>query len=165
VSHTGRVELRPAVTGDAETVFGWRNDPFLVARASSQQNVFWAEHLRWFEETLASTSRKMFIVLVDGLPAGQVRFERIDDASCSISAYLLEPYTGQGLGVEAIRQGCAVILDNWSVDTVVAFIRADNAPSQAAFRKAGFLAPATGECPPNHVALAFPRCQRKEAAS
>lgn len=154
----GLVVLRAAEEEDARMVFRWRNDPFLVARASSGKCVTWEEHMRWFRETLCGNSRKMLIVLVDGVPAGQVRFDRADGAACVISAYLLEPYTGRGLGVIAIRKACEFLFEHWGVTSIVAFVRVDNGPSQSAFRKAGFHDAGEGTaCPPRHFRMLLRR--------
>jgi RimJ/RimL family protein N-acetyltransferase len=161
-----RVALRPATMGDTQTVFSWRNDPFIVARGSSQKIVTWEEHVRWFQTTIAGSERKMFIVLVDGEPAGQIRFDRIDEPTCAISAYVLEKFTGRGLGVEAIRRGCDMLFSEWQVAKIVACVREDNAAGRAGFRKAGFVETAeTSVCPPRHFTLVLKRgaCDYAEA--
>jgi RimJ/RimL family protein N-acetyltransferase len=157
------VTLRPAAAGDADMVFGWRNDPFLVERASSQKCVTREEHVRWFQETIAGASRKMFIVVIHGVAAGQIRFERIDAETCSISVYVLERYTGRGFGVEAIRQGCAIVKREWPVSRLLAYVRQDNVPSQIAFRKAGFEI-SESNARPNHVTLVSRRVVEPAAA-
>jgi RimJ/RimL family protein N-acetyltransferase len=145
-------------------VFRWRNDPFLVARASSQKSVTWEEHVRWFQETITGIERKMFIVLVDGVPAGQVRFERLEADACVISAYMLEPYTGRGLGVEAIQKACGYLFEDWAVRNIVAFVREDNLPSQSGFRKAGFdETQEAAACPPKHLSLILQRAEHPKA--
>jgi len=158
------VTLRPATLGDLETVFSWRNDPFLVARASSQKTVTWEEHVHWFRETLAGGQRKMLIVLVDGKPRGQVRFDRIDGQTCVISAYLLQEFTGRGLGVEAIRKSCEMLFGDWQAAKIVACVREDNLAARAGFRKAGFREIAeTNLCPPGHFTLVLERGVRDSA--
>ena len=91
------IALRPATMQDAEMVFLWRNSPFILARGSSQKEVVWEEHLQWFCETVVGSRRKMLIVLVNGQAVGQVRFDRVDDDTATISAYLIETHTGRGL--------------------------------------------------------------------
>jgi RimJ/RimL family protein N-acetyltransferase len=151
------VRLRPTTKADEEMVFGWRNDPFLVARATSQRTVTRAEHGRWFEATLEGRLRKMFIVEVDGEPAGQVRFDRGQETDCVISAYLLESFTGRGLGVEAIRSGCAEIARQWKIERVVACVRHDNPAGHSAFLKAGFRdsPEVAGCCPVDHYSMVW----------
>ncbi|MBV9573583.1 MAG: GNAT family N-acetyltransferase [Acidobacteriales bacterium] len=153
-----RVTLRPALIADAEMVFSWRNDPFLVARSSSGRTVTWEEHRRWFESAVSGNQRKMFIVLVDGDPAGQVRFDPVDRGICAISAYLLKPYTARGLGVTAIRQGCDVIFKEWGVAEIRACVREDNPAGCSGFLKAGFKpTQQQGLCPAGHSTLVLLR--------
>jgi RimJ/RimL family protein N-acetyltransferase len=99
----------------------------------------------------------MFIAEIDGQPVGQVRFDRIDGGNCVVSAYLLEKYTGRGLGVEAIRQGCERIFEEWPISRVIACVRQDNAAGHAGFRKAGFSETPETLCPSNHFALVLRR--------
>jgi RimJ/RimL family protein N-acetyltransferase len=155
---SSRVVLRPAVSGDARLVFEWRNLPYIVARASSQRAVDWQEHLLWFEETIRSEDRLMFLVERDGLAIGQVRFDRRGDEHCLISAYLLPEWTGKGYGIEAIRAGCAEAFRRWKVEEVGACVRLDNPAAHSAFLKAGF-----GQrlglriCPEGHAELVLSR--------
>ncbi|MBZ5647599.1 MAG: GNAT family N-acetyltransferase [Acidobacteriia bacterium] len=152
------VSLRPATLADADLVFGWRNDPFIVARGSSQKTVSRDEHANWFQATVTGSERRMFIVEVDQQPAGQVRFDRVDGESCVVSAYLLERYTGRGLGVEAIRDGCRRIFGKWDVQVVIACVRQDNPAGRAGFLKAGFQENSSPRhCPPQHVELTLTR--------
>ena len=81
----------------------------------------------------------MWIVLVNGEPVGQVRFDRINQEICAISAYLLQKFTGRGWGVEAIRQGCDRLFSEWPCEEIVAYVREDNASARVGFRKAGFV--------------------------
>jgi UDP-2,4-diacetamido-2,4,6-trideoxy-beta-L-altropyranose hydrolase len=151
------IALRPATIQDAEMVFLWRNSPFIVARGSSQKTVAWEKHLQWFRETIAGSNRKMLIVMVNGQPVGQVRFDRVDDDTMTISAYLIETHTGRGLGVDAIRIGCNILFSDLPVARVVACVREDNVAARAGFRKAGFVPGGTGLCPAGHSALVLQR--------
>jgi SAM-dependent methyltransferase len=118
--------------------------------------VSWEEHAKWFEATFRENTRKMFIVLVDEEPAGQVRFDRQGDAEAVVSAYLLESFTGKGYGVEAIRLACREILGCWSIKRILAFVRQDNSAAQKAFSKAGFIEMLEEpSCPPGHCTFCF----------
>lgn len=152
------VTLRPATMEDAKMVFCWRNDPFIVSRGTSQRTVAWDEHLQWFYETVSGSERKMWIVLVNGEPAGQVRFDRVHQDRCTISAYLLREFTGHGWGVEAIRGGCDTLFSEWPGEEIVACVREDNASARVGFRKAGFVEmDAAGRCDARHFALVLKR--------
>jgi RimJ/RimL family protein N-acetyltransferase len=152
------ISLRPATSGDGELVFRWRNDPFILAQGSSQREVEWEEHQKWFAETISSASRQMFIVLNGDDPIGQLRFDRQDRQDCVISAYLQRVFTGRGWGVRAINMGCTAILEAWDVDRIVACVRIDNSAGRSAFLKAGFReVGASGMCPAQHYSLVLIR--------
>ena len=132
-----RIDVRPADLGDMKQVFTWRNDPFVVARSSSRQMVGWADHEVWFTKALTSGDMLIFIVEVKDAPIGQLRLDR-SASDCIMSVYLLEPYTGRGYGVRAIREGCMRARQAWNTARVVACVREDNPPGARAFFKAGF---------------------------
>jgi RimJ/RimL family protein N-acetyltransferase len=151
------ISLRPATIEDAEAVFLWRNSPFIVARGSFQKTVAWEEHLQWFRETVVGSQRKMLIVLVNGEPVGQVRFDRVDDDTMAISVYLIETHTGRALGVDAIRKGCDMQFRDSSVATIMACVREDNGAALSGFRKAGFVPSGTALCPTGHTTFVLRR--------
>jgi RimJ/RimL family protein N-acetyltransferase len=135
------IKLKPLDKTDAEIVFQWRNDPFIYNLGTQQKTVEWEEHLKWINDTITNKTRKAFIILIDNIPAGQVRFDRESPGSenCVISVYLIELFTGKGYGIEAIKAGCNEIRKIWSQKlSVFAEVRKDNVNSQKAFVKAGF---------------------------
>jgi len=152
------ISLRPVTAADRDTILCWRNDPYIVAKGSSHREVQAEEHRMWFEETIRAERRKMFIVLNQDNPIGQVRFDRERETDCVISVYLLRHFTGKGWGVEAIRVGCNLIFQAWDVERVIACVRLDNPTGLSAFCKAGFQqTDAAQACPPKHSSLAFLR--------
>lgn len=152
------ISLRPAAMNDRDMVFRWRNDPFVVAHGSFHRGVEWEEHQTWFEKTILGDRRRMFIVLDQGNPIGQIRFDLKDQMECVVSVYLLQAFTGRGWGVQAIRMGCAAIFDVWDVDRVIACVRLDNRAGRSAFLKSGFEeTEAAGVCPAGHYSLSLSR--------
>jgi RimJ/RimL family protein N-acetyltransferase len=132
------ISLRPATAADARLIFEWRNDPVIVRLGSSQREVTWTEHEEWFSQSITSGKRRIFIVENDGVPIGQVRFDLVEKSECVISAYLLTEFTGRGWGVEAMRDGCELIFEEWPIHAVVASVRAENKAVQSALAKVGF---------------------------
>lgn len=146
--------LRPAQPADARMVFEWRNSPYIVQRSSSQSVVDWKTHERWYAESLRSKEKRLMYVIEEGsVPVGLVRFDRAPANGCVISVYLSEQFTGRGLGVEAIRQGCRAVFEDWGVEEVRACVRRENTGAQSAFSKAGFVGVESTSCPTNHVAM------------
>ena len=143
------ISLRAATAGDAKMIFEWRNDPVIVGLGSSQREVTWAEHQEWFSQSITSGKRRIFIVQNDGVPIGQVRFDLLEKSECVISVYLASEFTGHGWGIEAIRNGCELIFEEWPIHAVVALVRAENEVGQSAFRRAGFVE-IVARCAPGH---------------
>jgi RimJ/RimL family protein N-acetyltransferase len=138
VNSVETISLRPATAADARLIFEWRNDPVIVRLGSSQREVTWTEHEEWFSQSITSGKRRIFIVENDGVPIGQVRFDLVEKSECVISAYLLTEFTGRGWGVEAMRDGCELIFEEWPIHAVVASVRAENKAVQSALAKVGF---------------------------
>lgn len=132
--------LRPAGAEDEQRLYDWRRDPFILNLSLSRHVPDTADHARWFRKALEGEIRRIFIVYLNGEAAGQVRFERESRAARTgtISAFLLERFTGRGVGVLAIAEGCVRIARDWGLETVEARIRAGNENSERAFAKAGF---------------------------
>jgi len=155
IADADRIEVRPADLGDMKQIFSWRNDPFVVARSSSRQIVAWADHEVWFTKALTSGDVQIFIVEMKNTPIGQLRLDRSAN-DCIMSVYLLEPYTGRGFGVRAIREGCMRGRQTWNTPRVVACVREDNAPGARAFLKAGFRpCQQAALCPERHECFVF----------
>lgn len=154
---SGRMRLRPARADDAALLLEWRNRPEIVALGSTQRTVSAAEHEAWFAETLRSERRRLFLIELDGVPAGQVRFDFHADGEAEISIFLVAGHTGRGHGPGAIREGCARTFESGGAVRVVAFVRDDNPRSVAAFRKAGFVVDLHGPQRAGHQRLQLVR--------
>jgi perosamine synthetase len=76
---------------------------------------------------------------VDGVAAGQVRLDWREAGEAELSLYLLEEFTGRGLGGRAIQQACQRARLSGRATRVLAAVRKSNRRSVAAFRRAGFV--------------------------
>ncbi len=133
--------LRPAQWDDLEMVFGWRNSPWIVAISTSRREVTWDEHVAWFRSVLDRSRHLLFILEVepDG-PVGSLRIDLRGERTGDVSVYLLEPFTGRGLGTQAILAGCEAAFAHWpELRQLVADVRCDNRPSLRAFTRALFV--------------------------
>jgi RimJ/RimL family protein N-acetyltransferase len=155
------IRLRAVTSDDAQQIFKWRNDAWIVSLSSSQRQVNWEEHIAWFHDVLASDRHLLLIIeSKDGVGAGLVRLDRIDEYQARITIYLLKEFTGQGIGVYAIGKACAAGFSLWSIHTINAHIRCDNRHSISAFSKAGFLiVESSNICPAEHCEMILLRSQ------
>jgi len=142
------ITLRWADASDADLVFAWRNDPWIVSLSAGRKTVTAEEHARWFAATLASPDAALFIIVGNGEDAGTLRLDRAGEDRCFLTVYLMKPFVGRGWGSAAIAEGARRAFEIWpELQSVRASIRQNNAPSIAAFGKAGFVhcEPAAGE--------------------
>jgi spore coat polysaccharide biosynthesis protein SpsF len=132
--------VRLAEVHDADTIFAWRNDPWIVSLSLSQRAITLAEHHAWFTSALDRTAHLLFVVLGDdGAEVGSARLDRTGPEA-SVTIYLLRHQTGRGLGPRAIDAVCRQAFAHWPDVTLIrASIRRDNLVSVKAFRRAGFV--------------------------
>lgn len=134
-----RIQLRPAETGDAEYLLRWRNRPDIVAAGLSHSRVSRKEHIEWFDGCLRNQEVRIWIILLDSLPIGQIRLVPYKKKEKIISVFILPKYSGHGYGVAAIKAACKQAFHIWpDIKNVRAVILKDNDRSKRAFIKAGF---------------------------
>jgi RimJ/RimL family protein N-acetyltransferase len=152
------IYLRSATPVDRDLVFEWRNNPEIIALGSSQKSVSALEHSDWFGLILRSTSCRLFIILLDNNPIGQVRFEINENNHAEISIFLITGFTGRGLGVVSINQSCRLAFASFQeASYIVAFVRKNNVGSLRAFEKAGFQPDKIGAQRAEHFRLMLSR--------
>ena len=158
-----RVAIRPLAESDRDQLLAWRNDPFIVERSLSQRPVQVVEHGRWFDALLRRTDALAWIIEIDGIAAGHARAEaRGPDWLFTI--YLLRQQTGQGLGVEAIRQACRLAVHRKPGAAVIAEVLPQNQAALTAFHRAGFsVEHAVGRADAVRMALRQPNEQTSTA--
>lgn len=132
-----RLTLHRATSDDGPSLFAWRTDA-VTASMSLQPSPTIEEHAAWLDESLRSPDRALFIARHGERAVGQVRLDRRDHA-WELSLTIAPDARGSGYGVDAVRAACAEAVSLGAV-TVVATIRADNAPSLRTFERAGFYA-------------------------
>lgn len=133
------LSLRRANGDDKRQLFGWRNDPWIVSLSASRREVTWEEHSAWFDRVVKDDGHLFFIIEVSGEEAGIARFDRSADHTAVMNIYLLQPFTGRGHGVDAIREASLLCFKHWpGIERIEAQVRKDNKPSQSAFSKSNF---------------------------
>jgi UDP-4-amino-4,6-dideoxy-N-acetyl-beta-L-altrosamine N-acetyltransferase len=130
--------LRPAEPDDLGSVYAMRNLLEIVRWTESGREVTMDEHRTWFARRIAKGDSRLFLIEVEGTPAGVLDLARRDEEAV-ISIYLLSPLRGRGHGRRLIGEACAVARQCWGRVTVVARILSDNTASLHAFRAAGFV--------------------------
>lgn len=133
--------LRPAEERDMDTIFNWRNDPWIVSLGISKKTVTREEHQKWFDRVFNSPDYLLYIIeSEEGEGMGTLRFDRQEDQSVAhVTIYLLQQFVGKGIGIKVLDEGCAIALREWpKLQSIEAHISKDNEKSPKAFEKAGF---------------------------
>ena len=166
MNKTNSIQLYPAELKDRDTIFAWRNDPWLYSFGSSGRPVEKEEHSKWFDRALNGDDCLLYIIVTDeGLPAGSLRFDRKTDGTVLTSVFLSKAYTGKGFGVLALQMGCKMAFEAWRTDEIVAVIKENNSASLSAFAKANFVVtPSEDATPVGHQRLILTRNSAQTAS-
>lgn len=153
--------LRPATLADEGLFFVWANDPEVRRQSFNTDPIPLDQHQRWFRNRLQSPDA-LLRVLVDaeGLPLGQIRFERrATEPVRAVIGFSLDPVArGYGLAPELLQLGADELVRQWG-GAVEAYgeVRVANTASARAFLRTGF-----AEGPPPRPGV---RCFSRPAAT
>ena len=132
------VELRPATTDDGPSLLSWRNDAATRRASGSQAEVTASEHRAWLAESLARGGRALFVAFQDTTRVGTTRLDR-DGATWEVAITVAPEARGKGLA-NALLAAVEKVARERGATILVARIRATNAPSLKAFKRAGYYA-------------------------
>jgi UDP-2,4-diacetamido-2,4,6-trideoxy-beta-L-altropyranose hydrolase len=132
------IKLRPPVPEDSAVIWNWRNDPQSRANFRHSDIVPWAEHDRWFQDSLDNPKRTFFIGVLANEPIGVVRFDHLEHADCEVSINLAADGRGKGLGKNFLSLACRAFFDFKPNAVVYAEIKATNDASLRIFFSSGF---------------------------
>jgi UDP-2,4-diacetamido-2,4,6-trideoxy-beta-L-altropyranose hydrolase len=133
------LHLRDAVSGDAELLLSWRNDPAVRAASLRQEPIGLDQHKAWLGRLLADPERQLLIAMSGGAPVGTIRFDHAQGGVASVSLTIAPGHQGRGLGGALLREGeLWAIARKPSLRRFEATVLAGNARSRALFVKAGY---------------------------
>lgn len=133
---TDELTIRKVESKDVDLLFDWSNDELVREQSFTSDLITYSTHCDWFENKLKSNDSLMFIVEMNAIPAGIVRFESNNESS-TISVSIDKLYRGKGFGMEIIKIGVAEYFKVKDLP-ILASIKKDNIASIKSFEKAGF---------------------------
>ena len=131
------VTVRDATMDDCLHLLRWRNDPATRAVSRSTEAIGLDSHAPWLERTLERHDRELFITQVKGRPVGMVRFDA-DGSAWEVSINLAPETRGRGFARKVLSEAEALFFRRHPGSSVMAFVRAENAPSMRLFDRAGY---------------------------
>ncbi len=132
------ISVRPATTDDCRRYWEWANDPVVRAASFTTAPIPWEQHVKWFGARLAERVPLYVVVGDGGALLGQVRFDPQPDGAFAVGISLDVAARGRGWAAPALRAGCDALRRDRPSALIVAYVRAENAPSLSAFVRAGF---------------------------
>ena len=150
------LRYRPAGEGDSALQLAWRNEPEVRAASWETGEITPEAHEEWFAGVLAHPLRTLLVIEDEEGPIGSLRFDGHDEEAV-ISVIVGSGRRGKGKGSKAIRETSELFLAAFPLlERIRAELRADNARSEGAFRRAGFT-PAAGARPDGRRVLTLDR--------
>jgi UDP-2,4-diacetamido-2,4,6-trideoxy-beta-L-altropyranose hydrolase len=130
--------LRAVTDADAAMLHEWANDALTRRMSFSAETIPWESHVVWLRRRLADADCRFHVVQdAHGQPLGQARLDRFGSRA-TLSFGLAPTARGQGFAARLVRLAAVdSLLAGWC-QHVDAWVRPENVPSLAAFRRAGF---------------------------
>ena len=87
----GNIYLRRADREDVELFFRWVNEPAVRENSFNTELIPWESHQKWFETALADDGVRIYVLMQDSIPVGQVRLVFEDSSDVDVA---IEPLAG-----------------------------------------------------------------------
>jgi UDP-2,4-diacetamido-2,4,6-trideoxy-beta-L-altropyranose hydrolase len=130
--------LRGATDGDCVLLWEWANDPDVRTASFEGNAISWQDHDHWFRAKLADKNCVILIAENNGVPLGQIRFDRTLDYEAEIDVSIARKYRGRGYASSLIATASERIFVDTDVRQLHAWIKAGNSASETAFERARF---------------------------
>lgn len=130
--------LREVRSIDRDLLYRWANDPMVRQNAFNTDEINYEDHCNWFTRCLQREDVKIYILIENGMPVGQVRLN-IENGEALIDYSIAPAYRGKGLGHQIIEMICEEVKRMKNVTVMVAYVKHENTPSRHVFLKNGFL--------------------------
>jgi RimJ/RimL family protein N-acetyltransferase len=135
-SDESKLSVRLAKSDDCVEFFNWANDPAVREQSLSTSTIQWLDHKKWFFEKISSSSSEMYVMEADGLPVGQVRFEK--SAAVAEINYSLDKIVRNRRWASAMLEMAMKMFGQKCSSTLRARVKSSNAKSSAVFKQLGF---------------------------
>lgn len=130
-----QIRLRLARPEDGTDIWRWRNDPVSRQYSFNSEPIPLADHLIWWEASLANSKRKTFILENEqGQGLGSLRKDQTENGEIELSWMIAPEYRGKGYGTTLLKLGL-----EGEKATCIALIKPENIASCRMVEKLGFV--------------------------
>jgi UDP-2,4-diacetamido-2,4,6-trideoxy-beta-L-altropyranose hydrolase len=135
-SDESKLAVRLAKPDDCVEFFNWANDPAVREQSLSTSTIQWLDHKKWFFEKIGSSATEMYVMEADGLPVGQVRFEK--SAAVAEINYSLDKIVRNRRWASVMLEMTMKMFGQKCSSTIRARVKSSNVKSSAVFKQLGF---------------------------
>ena len=139
---TPGLHLRSAQSADLWLYHWWANDPLVRRKSFNSDPIPLAQHRCWFDKRISSPLALLRVMVDgDGLPLGQIRFERgTENDDRAVIGFSLDALVrGRGIASQLLTMGLAELARCWGqICEAYAEVSIENPASSRAFLRAGF---------------------------
>ena len=133
------LSIRSIVADDKELLFRWANDERVRRSAIHSEPIPWSNHEQWFDRKLDDIECRIYIILEQEHPVGQVRFDLNAESEVWIDYSIDREMRGQGLGRSLLRVAMERLCEDLpSVKAFVGEVKMENIASNKVFVGLGF---------------------------
>ena len=131
--------MRDATINDDMLTFNWLNNSYIRKYSFNKSKVSFSDHYQWFEEKIYSRDTEYYILEINNIPIGSIRFDEILTNNAKIN-YLIDPlYSGKGYGKHILEHGIIKLKKSCpDVKNVYGVVFEQNIASIKIFNKLGF---------------------------
>ena len=131
--------LRKANVTDKYITYNWVNDSLIRKYSYSKTKVLFEDHYTWFKNKLESNDSEYYILEINNLPIGSIRFDELSTNKGKINYLIDSSHTGKGMGSIILNEGILMIEKNHSeLESVYGLVFKENIASIKIFKKLGF---------------------------
>ena len=133
------IQLRIATIHDASLLFEFVNETeSLKWKIRTTHPIKWHEHKKWFGSSLKNKNCVIWIIVCDGLDAGQVRLGK-SSHSVEVDIYVAPNFRRKNIARHALSHAIKHSQSEWGRMPVTAKVKSHNHASVKLFLGAGFV--------------------------
>lgn len=129
--------LRKVVEEDAGLLLDWRNESSVRQNSFHSEIIEYEDHVNWLRKKLADEREKLFILMQDDMPVGQIRLSN-DGHEVEISYSIDCRYRGKGYGKNIIHMAEKVLRKEQYRGRIVGLVKKENEASRHVFLSLGY---------------------------
>ena len=135
-SDKNKLKLKKAKKADINILYNWVNNKKVLQNSIKRKKISYATHNKWFKKAIVNPKIKIFILYLNNIPIGQIRFN--ETGKKYIVDYSLDEFVrGRHFGKELIRMGLSK-LNKRKKYLIEAKVRKNNFQSKKIFQNLNF---------------------------